>query len=477
MSSTPRNILVFDVGSSALKAAIFDPSGVIIARAEADYAGGGAAHRQSPMDWWQAAVTAAREVGPEDVGAIALTGTMENLIPVAENGAPLGDAILYSDPCGAPYLEGLAAALEEADAVTICGNTLEPLMTAFKLQWLKQHDFNTWVGARWFLPGSKDFLALRLTGEAATDPTCAATTGLMDMATRDWSAPLRTIHGLERRRLPHIRPATEIIGQLTAVAAAELGLETGIPVVNGCGDGGTTTMGGGADSADDVSLYIGTTGWVARVAGSAALATRSQFYRLPHPVGDGIIEIAPILSAGAATDWARDALGVGIESAEILARQADVAPGDVVFLPYLSGERSPFLDLDVRGAFLGLSSGDGPPELYYAVLEGVAFAIDANLRAMGGERRRKVSLVGGGALSAIWPQIIADIIGAPVVAPADPVSATSFGAFRIAQRALRVPVAINSFAPLARPRQERAGRARRLRERYAKGTELVRGLV
>ena len=298
MSSTPRNILVFDVGSSALKAAVFDPAGVIIARAEADYAGGGAAHRQSPLDWWQAAVIAARDVGPEDVGAIALTGTMENLIPVAENGAPLGDAILYSDPCGAPYLEELATALEEADAATICGNTLEPLMTAFKLQWLKEHDFNSWIGARWFLPGSKDFLALRLTGEAATDPTCAATTGLMDMATRDWSAPLRTIHGLERRRLPHIRPATEIIGQMTTLAAAELGLEAGIPVVNGCGDGGTTTMGGGADSADDVSLYIGTTGWVARVAGSAALATRSQFYRLPHPVGDGIIEIAPILSAG-----------------------------------------------------------------------------------------------------------------------------------------------------------------------------------
>ena len=214
----------------------------------------------------------------------------------------------------------------------------------------------------------------------------------------------------------------------------------------------------------------------ARVASSAALETKSQFYRLPHPVGDGIIEIAPILSAGAATAWARDALGVSIEAAEILARQADVAPGDVVFLPYLSGERSPFLDLDVRGAFLGLSSGDGPPELYYAVLEGVAFAIDANLRAMGGEQRRKVSLVGGGALSAIWPQIIADIVGAPVVAPADPVSATSFGAFRIAQRALRVPVAANSFAPIARPRPERAGRVRRLRERYAKGTELVRGL-
>ena len=129
--STPRNILVFDVGSSALKAAIFDPSGVIIARAEADYAGGGAAHRQSPLDWWQAAVIATREVGAEDVGAIALTGTMENLIPVAENGAPLGDAILYSDPCGAPYLEGLATALEEADAATICVELLlfQPVLT------------------------------------------------------------------------------------------------------------------------------------------------------------------------------------------------------------------------------------------------------------------------------------------------------------------------------------------------------------
>lgn len=471
-----RNVLVFDAGSSALKAVVFDPSGMIIGRAEAPYPSARAPHRQSPMDWWRAAVTAAHQVVTLDIGAIALAGTMENLIPVTEDGTPLGEAILYSDPCGAPYLEALAGSLTEADAGGICGNAPEPLMSAFKLGWLKEHHPKSYADARWFLPGSKDFLALRLTGEAATDPTCAATTGLMDVATRDWSAALRAMHGLERRRLPHIRPATEIIGGLTEVAAGELGLVAGIPVVNGCGDGGSTTMGGGADSTDDISLYIGTTGWVARVAGSGALATKSQFYRLPHPVGDGIIEIAPILSAGAATVWAREALGVTLNAAETLAQQADVAPGDVVFLPYLNGERSPFLDLDVRGAFLGLSTGDGPPELYYAVLEGVAFAIDANLRAMGGGAPRKVSLVGGGALSAIWPQIIADILGASVVAPADPLSATSFGAFRIAQRALRVPVATNSFETVARPRPERAGRARRLRERYAKGTELVRGL-
>jgi xylulokinase len=469
------HVLVFDVGSSALKAVVFDQHGRIVDRAEAPYARPAANHRQSPWDWWSAAVIAAQQIERAQVGAIALTGTMENLIPISSSGEPLGEALLYSDPCGAPFLAETAAALEEADAVRLCGNTPEPLMTAFKLAWLRRHERERFDRAACFLPGSKDFLALQLTGQLVTDPTCAATTGLMDIASRDWSGPLRAVFGIERRRLPHIRPATDIVGHLVRPAAGELGLPQGLPVINGCGDGGATTIGGGADAASDVSLYLGTTGWVARIAGSGALANRSSFYRLPHPAGEGLIEIAPILSAGAAAAWARSAMGLDLARAEESAMKADAAPHDVLFLPYLNGERSPFLDLELRGAFLGLSPSDGAADLYYAALEGVALAIDANLRAMGGVGRR-VSLVGGGALSAIWPQLIADIIGAPIVAPADPVTATSFGAFRLAQRALRLPPSAGSLAPIASPRADRAERAARQRARFATATDLVRQL-
>jgi xylulokinase len=468
-----RNILVFDAGSSALKAVVFDATGSIVARSEARYGISSNPDRLHPNEWWWAALAAAHRVSRAGIGAIVLTGTMENLIPLGEDGEPLGEAILYSDPCGAPFLAEAMPALEAAGAERLCGNGPEPLMTAFKLMWLRAHDRDRFEAARWFLPGAKDFLLFKLTGEVATDPTCAATTGLMDIAARDWSSVLRSIAGIERRRLPHVRPATDVIASLSTWAAEELGLTAGIPVINGCGDGGAATIGGGADAAGDVGLYLGTSGWVARIAEGAVLGRPGRFYRLPHPVGGGVIEIAPILAAGSAVSWVRETLGLDIDTAEQLAQQADAAPGEAVFLPYLTGGRPPVLDLGMRGAFLGLTAGDGPPELYYAALEGVALAIETNLRAMGGAGR-KVSLVGGGALSPLWRQLVADIIGMPILSPPDPVSAAAFGAFRIALRALRLPVPSGYFHIAATPRPERVARAARLRARFARATELVR---
>ena len=467
------NILVLDVGSSALKAVIFDPHGSRLAGTEAAYGAGASAERHPPNEWWWAAVAAVNELKPAGIAAVVLTGMMENLIPVDADGEPIGDAILYPDGCGAPFLAKARNRLEAADAAGICGNAPEPLMTGFKLMWLRNEDPARYAAARYFLPGARDFIALKLTGEATTDPVCAATTGLMDIATRDWSAPLLAIAGIERGRLPAIRPATAIVGHLGARVAAELGLPSGTPVVNGCGDAGAAAMGGGADRPGDASLYVGTSGWVARIAENAVLDNASPFYRLPHPVSGDVVEIAPILSAGAAASWARGALGLDLSAAEQLAGQADLAPGDALFLPYLTGERSPFLDLEVRGAFLGLDPADGPGELYYAVLEGVALAIDANLRIMGGTGGR-VTLSGGGALSPVWCRIIADIIGTPIEVAADPVSATAFGAFRIAQQALGMRVSGASFATAAKPRADRKDRVKRLKERFALATDLVR---
>jgi xylulokinase len=462
------SILVFDAGSSALKALLFSDNGAVLARAEAAYPEPSAPHRRDPEGWWRAAVAASAHLPLADVRAIALSGTMENLIPVDAGGRALGDAHLYSDPCGAPFLQ----AIDVSAVARIAGNAAEPLMTALKLAALRADEPARFADACWFLPGSKDFLALRLTGLAVTDPTCAATTGLMALATRTWSPELLALIGVDAAQLPAILPATAIVGPLLAEAATALGLPPGIPVINGCGDGGATTVGGAADQAGDVSLYLGTTGWVAHIIG--ADAGPSNLYLLPHPLHGGLIEIAPILSAGAAAQWARTAIGLTVEAADAAALAADAEPGTAVFLPYLNGERFPFVDLDVRGSFVGLTPADGPGQLYRAVLEGVAFAIQANLDAMGGAGAGRVSLVGGGALSAIWPQILADVLDRPIETPADPVSATSFGALRIALAALGLPDAAGVFAIAARPRSERAHRTASQRQRFALATSLIR---
>jgi xylulokinase len=477
--SRSGNILVFDVGTSALKAVLFDENGAVLVSGEAQYQGSSSPHRQSPQEWWRACVTACNNLKGENVGAIALTGTMENLAPLSADGTPLGDALLYSNPCGA----GAHAAFEKSNFgaerfSAIAGNAAEPLMSVFKLAWLRENEPARYRSAHGFLPGAKDFLALKMTGVAATDAVCAATTGLMDLTTRDWSVKLLEYFDVERKKLPEILPANEIIGVLGEESAGELGLEAGIPIINGCGDAGATTLGSGAKKSGDISLYLGTSGWVARVSPMQNTLEPRPFYCLPHPLEQAVIEIAPVLSAGGATNWARKALGLDLAEAEKLALEADQLPGAAVFLPYLSGERFPFVDLNLRAGFFNICANDGPGALYYAVLEGVALSIRANVEAMGGFDKGEgvVSLVGGGALSKIWPLIIADVLGVAIEIPSDPLFATSLGAFRIARQALGQPDPGMKKSTLVHPRLDRAERMARQIERFERATIFARSL-
>ncbi|MBN9317469.1 MAG: FGGY-family carbohydrate kinase [Devosia sp.] len=462
------NVLVLDCGSSALKATIFAADGAVIASVDAGYPTEPALHRRDPLDWWRATVDAVGKLPREGIGAISLTGMMENLIAVDAAGEPAGEAVLYSDPVGATALEAVAAKLEAAGAMAILGNAPEPLMTAFKLMALGAE------GATRLLPGSKDFLALRLTGVAATDASCASTTGLMDIGTRDWSDTLVDLLGIDRGLLPPVLPAEAVVGPLADAAADALGLVAGIPVFNGCGDGAATTIGSGAERPDEVSVYLGTSGWVAGVTADADRAPR-PYYRLAHPLHAGLIEIAPILSAGAAAHWARHTLGLTLPESERLAAEVDAAPGSALFLPYQSGARSPFVDLEVRAGFVQVAASDSSATLYYAALEGVAFAIAANVRAMGAAG--PVYLVGGGARSTVWPQVFADVLGRTVTVPKDPVLAASLGAYRVAARALGLGAGEAAVGRVLQPRPERAERIAAQARAFERATAMLRELA
>lgn len=462
------SILVLDCGSSALKATVFADDGAVVASADAGYPQSGAPHRRAPADWWQAMLEAVRHLPLDGVTAISLTGMMENLIPVDGLGVPVQDAALYSDPIGTEAFEAVAGRLEAADATAILGNAPRPLMTAFKLLALGPKD------AEWTLPGSKDFLALRLAGIAATDPSCASTTGLMDIGTRDWSAELIELLDIDRELLPPILAAETVLGGLTTEAAAALGLPAGLPVLNGCGDAAATTIGSGAEQPNEVSIYLGTSGWVAGVTAVTERLPR-PYYRLAHPLHGGLIEVAPILSAGAAAQWARQTLRLSLPEAERLAHEADVAPGGALFLPYLNGERTPFVDLELRAGFANVAATDSAGTLYYAALEGVAFAIAANVRAMGAAG--PVYLVGGGAQSAVWPQIMADVLGREVTVPEHPVLAASLGAYRVAAKALGLTVGAAARGRVFLPRAERAERIARQQQRFERATAMLRELA
>ncbi len=225
-----------------------------------------------------------------------------------------------------------------------------------------------------------------------------------------------------------------------------------------------------------MSLYLGTSGWVARVVADRDLAPNPAVYRLAHPRDGLLIEITPILSAGAAGNWARDVLAIPVEERDSLLAEADRDPSDLVFLPYLAGERFPFFDAEVRGAFLGLDTTHRRSDLYYAVLEGVGLAIRANLASLEPNGAARIRLAGGGATSAVWPQMLADLLGCPVSVPGDPENATATGAYLIASEALGLRVAGVMDESVINPREHRQARAARLACVFEGATVLARRL-
>jgi xylulokinase len=466
-------ILVLDLGTTSVKAAHVGRDGRLRGWAERTYAHAPAPHRQDQEDWWRAVCAAVADLGPARPAAITFSGAMENLVPVDEAGMPCGPAILYSDPCGEPFCAEAGAALAAIDAAATLGNAPEPLMTAFKIRWLASSAPEVLAAARWLLLSPKDALILRLTGRAVADPTTATTSGLMDLARRQWSEPLLAALAIERARLPEILPSNAVVGGLAAGPARQLGLPTGVPVINGCGDAGAATLGAGCEDVGDISVYLGTSGWVARVVSDAGIAEPRPCYRLAHPAPGRLIEVVPVLAAGECAAWARRTLGLDPAEADAAALAADREPPALVFLPYLAGERAPEVHLDARGGFLGLSSGHGAGELYLAVLEGVAFAIARNLEALtgGASVERPVCLTGGGARSAVWPQVVADVLNAPVVVPPEPTFATSAGAAALAGAALPA-----REGRVVHPRSERRARLERLAAVFAEGTRLARSI-
>lgn len=469
-------IAVLDIGSTSAKGMLVDENGSVLATMSADYP----THspypgwmEQDPDDWWAAACQLLRGLGAHTVPvAVGLTGSMQNLIMLDRNSVPVRPAILYSDT-RADDQSGKEPSWSRpnthSNAAAIIGNTPDPFMPIAKLPWLSRHEPGSLAKTQLILSCAKDMIALKLTDTPACDPTAASTVGLMDLARRAWSQDLLDAFGLPKSSLPPIINATAVVGSITKAAAAECGLPAGIPVVNGCGDAGATSLGAGADAPGESVVYLGTSGWIAVNGGPYDPAALSDVYTLAHPTGDGVIDIAPLLTAGDAVAWARSLFatasgGGSDQSAEALAADQDLS-GMPLFLPYLGGERSPFVDTAVRGAFLGLDRRTTPADLKLSVLEGVAFAIRHNMESLPartesgqpdrtGANTPAMRLVGGGAASTVWPQIIADTCNRPIEIIDTPVGATALGACRLAAAAMGMtdpfrhrPPITNRFTP------------------------------
>lgn len=434
--------IVLDVGTGAVKAAVLDPAGRIAAQATAALetrTGSGGVMEQDAEAWFLGAGEAVRAL--VDSGATAgasrliLTGQMQDLTLADEQGRPLRPTLLYGDVRARDEAEEVRERLGDERLRAWTGNDQDAGGLLAKLRWLRRHEPSRLHAARHVFLGAADALAFRLTGVAKCDTTTASTTGTMRLDTRG-PLPDEAFHALGlagvRERLPRFVPGGSRVGELGA-AAAGWGLPPGLPVHLGPGDAGATTVGAGAGEPGPVSGYVGTSGWVAFSARGRGDPDKGVF-TLAHPAAGATIQIAPLLTAGGNLAWASRAVGDGAGYGELVERALDRPPGRLLYLPYLQGERSPFRDPYVRGAFLGLDPATTRDDLLRAVLEGVALAYRHALEALlPASDATELVLTGGGTRSAGWCRLFATVTRRPVRVQDAPEAVGLRGALRSVQ--------------------------------------------
>jgi xylulokinase len=433
-------VLGIDSSTTATKAVLIDESGAVRGIGVAEYAF--AVPRplwseQDPGLWWDGTVAAVRSVLAStgvtgaDIDAIGLTGQMHGAVLLDEAGDVLRPALLWNDQRTSAECDAIRRSVGPERLVSITGNDALTGFTAPKLVWVREHEPDAWRRiAHVLLP--KDYVRLRLTGEYAVDKADGAGTLLFDLAARDWSAEILSALEIDPAWMPRTWEGPEITGSITAEAAAATGLRPGTPVVAGGGDQAANAVGVGAVVPGVVALSLGTSGVVFATTDAPLFEERGRVHAFCHAVPGRWHMMSVMLSAAGSLRWFRDALAPGEEFADLAATAAEVPAGSdgLWFLPYLSGERSPYPDPFARGAFVGLTLAHDRRHLTRAVLEGVAFGLRDGLDLMVGAGMpapAQIRASGGGTASGLWRQILADVLGAEI-ATVNTVEGAAYGA-------------------------------------------------
>ncbi|HJV59797.1 MAG TPA: xylulokinase [Albitalea sp.] len=437
------NFLGIDLGTSEVKLLLLDSTGRVVAQAGAPLSVS-RPHplwsEQAPQDWWLAteiAVARLRAAVPDafaKVRAIGLSGQMHGAVLLGARDEVLRPAILWND--GRSHAECDELARRAPSLHAVAGNLAMPGFTAPKLLWVKAHEPETFARVRSVLL-PKDYLRLLLTGEKVSDPSDAAGTLWLDVAARDWSDELLAACDLRRAQMPRVVESNLPCAALRPDIAQAWGLDGEVIVAAGAGDNAASAVGIGAVRAGDGFISLGTSGVLFVVNDRFRPNPASAVHAFCHALPQRWHQMSVMLSAASCLKWFAGFSGAGDE-ASLLAEVAQLSATSLrnapVFLPYLAGERTPHNDPFAQGSFTGLTHAHTRAAAAYAVLEGVAFGLAdglAALRAAGTEVSR-LSLVGGGARSGLWAQLIADVLGVQIVTHAGGETGGALGAARLA---------------------------------------------
>lgn len=386
---------------------------------------------QDPEDWWRATVEGIREaiskgMDPQEVKGIGLSGQMHGSVFLDKDGKVIRPAILWCDQRTAEQCEWITEKIGKDKVVQYTCNPVLTGFTAPKIIWLRDKEPSNFEKlAKVLLP--KDYIRYRLTGEYASEVSDASGTSLFDVKNRRWSKEMVEGMGLSMDILPTVAESPEITGHLSKIASEETGLPEGIPVVGGGGDQAAGGVGAGVVEKGKIFVSLGTSGVVFAFTEEPVIDKGLRLHTFCHAVPGKWHVMGVMLSAGGSYRWFRDALGepertvakmIGVDEYELINKEAEKAPPGcegLIFLPYLTGERTPHADPYARGVFFGLTYRCTKGYLARAVMEGVSFGLRDSYEIMKEMNIpvEEIRMIGGGARSPLWRRITASIFNMP----------------------------------------------------------------
>jgi xylulokinase len=380
---------------------------------------------QDPRAWWTGIALSIQQalkqagVSGSEVTAIGLTGQMHGLVLLDEQGEVLRPAILWNDQRTGAQCDEMRSRLGRQRLIQITGNDALTGFTAPKILWVQQNEPEIYARARHILL-PKDYIRYRLTGDYGMDKADGSGTILFDLKSRNWSLEVLAALEIPVNWLPPTFEGPEITGTVSAWAAAETGLKPGIPVVGGGGDQAAQAVGVGAVQPGIIALTLGTSGVVFASTEAPLIEPEGRLHAFCHALPGRWHFMGVMLSAAGSLQWYRDTLVPGVDFETLVNEAVNIKAGSegLLFLPYLSGERTPHPDPLARAAWVGLTVRHTRAHMTRAVLEGVAFGIKDSFRLIlqaGLGSIKQVRISGGGAKSELWRQIMADVLGVELV--------------------------------------------------------------
>jgi xylulokinase len=433
-----RMYLGIDIGTSSVKAVLVDERNAIIAQSQASLSVS-RPHplwsEQDPDAWWDATGTAILDLPAEhrrNVRAIGLSGQMHGATVLDDADRPLRPAILWNDGRSAAQCHALVDAMPEI--VSITGNLVMPGFTAPKLLWLRDNELDLFRQIKTVLL-PKDYVRLRMTGDRASDMSDAAGTSWLDVGRRTWSDDALGACDLSKSNMPELFEGTQITGRIRSEIANDWGMDQ-VAVAAGAGDNAAGACGIGVINDGDAFISLGTSGVMFLAGNSFRPNPDRAVHAFCHALPQRWHQMTVMLSAASCLSWAARVTGTTDAAAlNTLAEDQARLDGSEIFLPYLSGERTPHNNPHARGVLFGLDHDSDAARIGQAVLEGVAFAFADGLDALtdSGSTISSLSVIGGGANSRYWGRILSAALQRPLIYREGGDKGPAYGAAKLAR--------------------------------------------